>query len=230
MSKPSIDTSLLDNPVWSSLISHHRHLAVGEGLARRYPSEVSRISAIAEPSEEAFADLRGLVGPEEVVGVVTAFEVTIPDDWEIVNKTIIDQMIFRSTFTMPDSAPERLTEADVPEMMAIVEATEPGPFAPGTIRMGEYYGIRSESGGLAAMTGQRMQTDSFTEISAVCTYPEYRGRGYAKHLMSYVGARIQAEGKTPFLHVKTDNGARLLYEKLGFELRCPMNLNVITPK
>jgi len=63
-------------------------------------------------------------------------------------------------------------------------------------------------------------TDGFIEISAVCTHPDYRGRGYGAALMRVVGDRIISEGDTPFLHAYADNtGAIALYRKLGFEHR-----------
>ncbi len=48
--------------------------------------------------------------------------------------------------------------------------------------------------------------------------------------MSLLAQEIIAAGKMPFLHVKTENGAKFLYEKLGFRLRSAMNFNVIRPR
>jgi predicted GNAT family acetyltransferase len=70
------------------------------------------------------------------------------------------------------------------------------------------------------MAGERMQMPGFIEISAVCTHPDYRGRGYGAALMRAVGDRILSEGERPFLHAYASNtGAIALYRKLGFELR-----------
>jgi predicted GNAT family acetyltransferase len=124
-------------------------------------------------------------------------------------------------------APLALSEADLPEMLALTAATEPGPFLPGTIRMGRYFGIRSETGRLIAMAGERLKLEGFTEISAVCTDPEFRGRGHAKALMRFLMALIFAEDKIPFLHVKAENEAMKLYQSLGFEVRRTMQLTVI---
>ena len=65
---------------------------------------------------------------------------------------------------------ERLDERDVPEMMALVELTQPGPFGPHTRELGNYFGIR-DNGRLVAMAGERLRIDGYTEISAVCTRP-----------------------------------------------------------
>jgi hypothetical protein len=45
--------------------------------------------------------------------------------------------------------------------------------------MGSYYGVRSLSGELIAMGGERLKLDGFTEISGVYTHPTFRGRRLA---------------------------------------------------
>ena len=118
----------------------------------------------------------------------------------------------------------------MPEMLALALVTEPGPFSEGTIRMGRYFGVRSDEGRLIAMAGERLKLANYTEISAVCTDPAFRGRGYARALVAGLAAQALAEGCRPFLHVKTENGARGLYEALGFRLRRAINLTVLTPR
>jgi len=78
-----------------------------------------------------------------------------------------------------------------------------------------------------AMAGQRMRVPGFVEVSAVCTYPDARGRGYAGILMSRVMRDICDEGATPFLHACSDNPAVRLYTRLGFTQRRTFELAVI---
>ena len=111
-------------------------------------------------------------------------------------------------------------------MLALTKLTEPGPFLPRTIELGAYHGIY-ESGSLVAMAGERLHLTGFTEVSAVCTHPSFRGRGYGNTLMSVVISGILNRGETPFLHVKTDNPAIALYKKLGFQIRAQLHLAVI---
>ena len=109
-------------------------------------------------------------------------------------------------------------------------ATEPGPFRAGTLGMGRYFGLRADDGRLMAMTGERMRLGQLTEVSAVCTWPEFRGRGLAKALVAHVSALIAGEGRVPFLHVKTENAAAIaLYEKLGFVVRRELTFTVVRP-
>lgn len=115
--------------------------------------------------------------------------------------------------------PVRLGEADAPEMLDLVAWTQPGPFLARTVSLGTYLGFRSE-GALVAMAGERMHLPGWTEISAVCTDPAFRGRGLAARLVRAVGAGIRARGEVPFLHTAASNvNAIRLYESLGFRLR-----------
>ena len=117
----------------------------------------------------------------------------------------------------PESA--RLTAADVPEILDLIARTRPGPFRPRTIELGSYPGIRQDRA-LVAMAGERMRPPGWTEISAVCTDPAYRGRGPATSLVRAVAAGIRARGETPFLHTAASNAPAIrLYESIGFRLR-----------
>ncbi|GGQ35479.1 hypothetical protein GCM10010279_50450 [Streptomyces mutabilis] len=71
-----------------------------------------------------------------------------------------------------------------------------------------------------AMAGERLRPEGWTEISAVCTAPEARGRGYAARLVGALAARVTARGERPFLHVAEASTAAIApYAGLGFETR-----------
>jgi predicted GNAT family acetyltransferase len=94
--------------------------------------------------------------------------------------------------------------------------------------MGRYIGIRdTASGQLAAMAGIRLQVDRFAEISAVCTHPNYRGRGYAGGLVRILTQYLRSAGRTAFLHVIAENPAVKVYERAGFAWRKSLYLTVI---
>jgi len=218
----------LDNPIWFALTTEHRTLARSHGLARRYPPDVSPLAALLHPTNDAFADLRQLVSPGEHVALFTASSFEVPGDWQVDRSRWIDQMICEASVASPPVAPLALGTTDVPEMLELTAATEPGPFLPQTIEMGSYFGIRASDGRLVAMAGERLQSTAFTEISAVCTHPDFRGRGYARALTTFLAAQILAAGKIPFLHVKSENGARVVYQQIGFHLRTAICLTVIS--
>jgi predicted GNAT family acetyltransferase len=90
------------------------------------------------------------------------------------------------------------------------------------MELGRYFGI-FDSGRLAAMAGERMGMPGFREISAVCTHPDFLGRGLARQLVAFLGNDIFAGGSTPFLHVSPQNErAKRLYEQNGYRVRKEM--------
>ncbi len=98
---------------------------------------------------------------------------------------------------------------------------------PRTIELGTYLGIRDQ-GALVAMAGTRMHLDGFTEISAVCTDDEHRGRGLAKLLVARLVDEILGRGEVACLHVVTTNTPAIrLYESLGFTTRREMDFALL---
>ncbi len=224
------DLSSLDNPIWGALTTVHESLAISSGLARRYHRDISPLAALREPTEQAFDDLSRLVDREEAVGLFTLSEVKVPEGWETVREGWMEQMIFGGANAEQTSSFPILHQNEVTEMMALTAATEPGPFRSRTIELGLYLGIRNENGRLISMAGQRLRLNGFTEISAVCTDPEYRGRGFAGALVLSLSRHIEEAGSVPFLHVKTENGAKSLYAKLGFQVRSRIRLTAVVRK
>ena len=105
--------------------------------------------------------------------------------------------------------------------------TNPGPFSRQTHRLGEFWGIERE-GRLVAMAGERLKQPGFCEMSAVCTHPDYLGRGYAHELCLVVLERIKKRQTRAYLHVFSDNTAAIaLYKKLGFRTRREINVGVL---
>ena len=112
-------------------------------------------------------------------------------------------------------------------MVELATLTEPGPFRERTQELGAFFGIFDEER-LMAMAGQRMRLPGFIEVSAVCTHPDARGRGYARSVMLEVMADIVDRGDTPFLHTFADNQQAIrVYEALGFTRRRSLHLVVL---
>jgi predicted GNAT family acetyltransferase len=137
------------------------------------------------------------------------------------------QMVARDLLPPPDMDVIALSVADAPEMVELAALTKPGPFLARTHELGGYIGIR-EQGRLIAMAGERFKVPGYTEVSAVCTHPDHRGKGYAGALTLIVAARIAGRGETPFLHTFAANTVAIrLYERLGFVLRTAMAVTVL---
>lgn len=212
-------THVLDNAAWQSLNGPHAGFAERYGRAARYPAEVAPFHALAEAADPlCWADLATLAGPGAEVAVAGSPPPRHPG-WELVHEVAGAQFVDASLRTSPAPEAVRLTAADVPEILDLVERTRPGPFRPRTVEMGSYLGIR-RGGALIAMAGERLHPPGWTEISAVCTDPAHRGQGLATRLVRAVAAGIRARGETPFLHTAAANTTAIqLYEAIGFRLR-----------
>ncbi|WP_035862026.1 GNAT family N-acetyltransferase, partial [Cryptosporangium arvum] len=215
----TVEPHPLDHAAWASLTGAHRHLAQIHGQAARYLPDVSPLGVLAPGADaRVWDDVIALLGPDAVLSL-TALDVTPPESFGIEFSAPGVQLIDATVDARTDPEAIRLTTADVPEMLELVERTRPGPFARRTIELGTYLGIRRE-GALIAMAGERMRPPGHTEISAVCTDPAHRGQGLGSRLVLAVAAGIRARGEVPFLHAAaTNTGAIALYEKLGFVLR-----------
>jgi len=216
---PRSGTHPLDNPAYAALTGPHAHLAERRGNVLRYPVDVSPFVALPEvPVAQDWADIAVLAGPGALVPLA-GVAAPPPDGWEIVSRGSGVQLVDDGVAAEPDEEAVRLTVADVPQMLALIERTKPGPFLPRTIELGSYLGIRRH-GELVAMAGERLHPPGWTEISAVCTDAAYRGQGLATRLVHAVAHGIRQRGETPFLHAAaTNTNAIRLYESLGFRLR-----------
>ena len=208
---------LFANPVWHALHSEHREFAKCAGDACRYPAAVVPLAAILAPGAGPMLQLCSLfeagesawiIGEEysEVAGLVR--EETL----------VCLQMVLPDDVRVPDTSAEivKLTDANAGEMVALTTLAFPGFFRQRTCEMGSYYGVRSPSGELIAMGGERLKLDGFTEISAVCTHPSFRGRGLAAAIIWQVVREHRKEGVVSWLHVaSTNRRAAELYLRMG---------------
>ncbi|WP_420000494.1 GNAT family N-acetyltransferase [Streptomyces boninensis] len=223
------DEGVLDDPVGASLRGQHAHLARRYGRAVSYVPEVATFSAVSGADEDpgAWADLARLLGGRGAFADMFSCPVMPPGDWEPVFTLEGRQLVWPGG-SSPDDEPGgdgvvELGPADVPEMLALISRTEPGPFQPRTHELGTYLGIRDASGALVAMAGERLRPPGWTELSAVCTAPEARGQGHAARLIAALTTRILARAERPFLHAaETNTPALALYERLGFKTRRPV--------
>ncbi|MFG2968315.1 GNAT family N-acetyltransferase [Streptomyces sp. NPDC048288] len=210
---------ILDNPALASLTGPHARFAERRGRILRYPVDVSPWLALPdEPDAQDWADLAALAGPGAEIGL-PGFRGELPDGWDLTFDIEGVQLVDEGMETAPEPAAVRLGPADVPEILDLVERTRPGPFLPRTVELGTYLGIRRD-GRLIALAGERLHPPGWTEISAVCTDPAYRGEGLATRLIRAIGHGIRERGETPFLHTGAGNtNAIRLYESLGFRIR-----------
>ncbi len=221
-------THVLDRPVWSALTTRHQALAEGDGLARRYRPSIVPFAATAGDDADSLRALAGLLPPRENAVLVQADEIVLPAEISAISAAPLVQMVAGQP--MPAASDERirqLTKDDAEEMLALASLTRPGPFTLEALSQGDFWGIRI-GGRLAAMAGERMKQPGYSELSGVCTRPDFRGRGLARLLSLFVAGRIAARGEVPYLHAYDSNAAAIgLYESIGFRMRSRMNMAMV---
>lgn len=219
----------LDRPVWNALISRQAYLALGEkDRYLRFPADIEPFGATRDNSPEQLAGLAELMPRDGHVALAEVAKLSAPPGFVSMITATIHQM-GAPRIDPPDDDLDvvALSDIDAPEMRALAELTQPGPFHARTHELGGFIGVR-ENGRLIAMAGERLKVPGFTEISAVCTHPDARGRGLAGALMRRVAAAIVARGEQLFLHVYPHNKSAIaLYERLGFRHRADIELHVL---
>ncbi|HEY2118937.1 MAG TPA: GNAT family N-acetyltransferase [Candidatus Acidoferrum sp.] len=210
---------LFANPVWHALHSQHRHLSVSAGdNACRYPADVVPFVAVDAPTISSMQQLHSLLAPNESVWLFAKNFPLIP---ELIHQQSLNcfQMSLPANVIVPDTATNilPLSDANAHEMVALTTLAFPGYFRPRTYEMGSYFGVRSSSGELIAMGGERLKLDDFSEISAVCTHPSFRGQGLAASLIWRLVRDHRRDGLVSWLHVACANQHAIdLYLRLGF--------------
>ncbi|HEX2904527.1 MAG TPA: GNAT family N-acetyltransferase [Jatrophihabitans sp.] len=228
------DIRCLDDPVRFALTGSQARFAVpANGPAYRFRPEIGPFAALDDPADDAgwhaLGELCRIAEPVVLVAPVTEHPLELRPGWQLVAQPTGYQLLAPPIIdtSRPDSELVPLTAADVPEMLALVELTRPGPFGPATIELGGYLGIRRE-GRLVAMAGRRFELAGWSEISAVCTHPDFRGQGLSRRLITAVLAELARDGQRGFLHVTRDNvGADALYRSMGFTQRAEVAFTVL---
>ncbi|MAI90184.1 GNAT family N-acetyltransferase [Ponticaulis sp.] len=209
----------LDRPVWSALSDHHKHLGQSYGRARRYLYDIEPFVVSEDRSPDAIADMVHLIEPGEEASLVEP-EPFLPPEGVTGQTRSITQLVCAGIRPKQRDIPFReLGASDAAQMYDLAHLTKPGPFRRQTHTIGRFMGV-FDGDRLVAMGGERMTFGDYTEISGVCTHPDYRGRGYGAALISVLGQRLEKEGQTPFLHSNSDNEIAMgLYQSLGFRPR-----------
>jgi GNAT superfamily N-acetyltransferase len=223
-----VESHPLDSVVWRALNGRQAQFSEGDHRARRYMGDMAPFAGLRDSSPDSFASLVPLVPRGDQVAMFTVEPVSPVKPLEILlAKTVLQMIATRVVGPMRPRETERLDASAVPDMLKLVDASRPGPFAARTHELGDYLGIRVE-GQLIAMTGERMKIEGFTEVSAVCTHPEHRGHGYAHDLVSLVTQAVLDRGERPFLHVFSDNAPAIaLYERLGYTIRRTLHVTIL---
>lgn len=220
------------NPVWTALNSHQSYLNMGDEQLKYFPADICPFVGLENWDENDLEILINRLPSDRTFSMPLSKTIVLPDQFKEVFAIPLYQMICNhfQPFENHSITLLPLSEKHVPQMLQLTERTKPGPFYERTIEFGNYYGIFQEDK-LISMAGQRLQTNTHTEVSAICTNPQHLGKSYAKALTSHICSIIIDNGKIPFLHVRQDNaGAIALYKKLGFEIATEIAFAVFKKK
>ena len=189
------------------------------GDAARYPAEFAPFLGVASADTDVAEAIESLVEPGETLYLLGVAP-RPPEGWTLEAFSPLAQMICTAPIPLIDGPQAiELSEVHRADVLALTTLVYPHYFRPRTMELGRYFGIYQD-GRLAAMIGERLGTDAYQEISAVCTHPDFSGRGYARRLVALLSNDNLECGRTPFLHVSQQNhSAKLLYEQIGYRHR-----------
>ena len=214
----------LKNPVWYSLNeTHHKFLVTYDGVQFYHP-DICIFGAFFDPTKTVKA-LNEYAKIADKFFLVSENEIPIIDTNNVLLEKKIEgcQMILEEfvDFEITENI-VLLTAEHITEVYNLIWLVMPNFYKKRGFEMGSYFGIFKDNK-LVSITGQRMQTEDFIEVSGVVTHPEYTRRGYAKQLVTHATKEILKENKLPILHTNKGNSAIPLYEKLGYKFTRDMN-------
>ena len=214
----------LKNPVWYSLNETHKKFLIEFDGVQFYQPDVNRFGAFFDETKTAKA-LNEYSKIADKFFLVSENQVPIIDTNHVILEKKIDgcQMVLENLIDIEITENiVLLSEKYIDEIYNLIWLVMPGFYQKRGFEMGLYYGIFKDNK-LISITGQRMQTDDFIEISGVVTHPEHTKKGYAKQLVAHTTKEILKEKKLPILHTNKGNPAIGLYEKLGYKITRDMN-------
>ena len=224
----------LDNPIWNALNSRDSDKNIGSKDFAFFDAEIAPFIGMPSWDEKSQKKFFENVPSNRSWFLLMVDEINFIDEIEIALSIPLYQFICPKLENSPackkDMEIVALNENNIDEMIALTHLTKPGPFTKRTIEFGNYHGI-FEDEKLVAMVGERLHIDGYTEISAICTHPDYRGLGFGAKMTHYLAASVFQKGQIPFLHVRADNSrAQDVYKRLGFEIRSKIQFYIIRKK
>jgi ribosomal protein S18 acetylase RimI-like enzyme len=80
-----------------------------------------------------------------------------------------------------------------------------------------------------SVCGERLKLKGFSEISAVCTHPSFRGQALGTNIIWEIVRLHRRQGVVSFLHVGCANeGAMKLYLRMGFTIELTVVLHQVS--
>ncbi|WP_298488242.1 GNAT family N-acetyltransferase [uncultured Maribacter sp.] len=215
----------LKNPVWHALNEAHEKFAISLNGVKFYDPKICPFGAFDTPKKTSKALNEYAKLTNDFFLVSENIDPIFDEKFVVLDRKIEGvQMVLKGTLEDCKITEEivPLTEEHVDEIYDLIWLVMPGYYKKRSFDMGSYFGIFKDNI-LVAVTGQRIQTNSFIEVSGVVTHPNYTRRGLAKQLVAHTTKEILKTGKKAILHTTKGNAAIKLYKKLGYTLTREMN-------
>ncbi len=218
----------LDNHLWNALNGAWAGYSRAVGRIRLLSPDIARVAALEAVSPANVSTLASAMAVGEEMLAIAPQPLQSTAELEVLSiKPVLQMVADQPMPAAPGISTVRLSAADFAQMLALVDVARPGPLGPRALELGNFRGI-FDGARLVALAGERLRFDRYTEVATVCTDPDYRGRGYAKAVVSAVMQEIVDAGRTPFLGVDDGNIAAIrLYEALGFTHRSTFHLSFV---
>jgi len=214
----------LKNPVWYSLIETHNKYAIEFDGVQFYNPDICTFGSFLDEAKTTKASINYIKESDNFFFVLENKNPKVLDTRVFLEKKIDGcQMVLNKL--MDTTITEEIVLLDnshVEEVYDLIQLVMPGYYKRRTFEMGDFFGI-FKNGKLVSISGQRLQTNHFIEVSSVVTHPNFTRKGLAGQLIYHTTKEILKVNKTPILHTNKGNLAIPLYEKLGYELTRDMN-------
>ena len=214
----------LKNPVWYSLNETHKKFIITYDGVQFYHPDICPFGSFTNVEKTAKA-LNEYSKLSKNFFLVSEHDTPLIDS----NTVFIEKKIEGCQMVLDNLVDIKITENIVPltekhanEIYELIWLVMPGYYQKRSFEMGHFFGIFKDHK-LVSISGQRMQSDDFIEVSAVVTHPDYTRRGYAKQLVAHTTKEVLKQKKLPILHTDKGNTAIPLYEKLGYRVTRDMN-------
>ena len=214
----------LKNPVWASLNETHKKFVIEYDGIQFYHPDICTFGAFTDVTKTANA-LNEYSKLSKNFFLVSENETPQIDS----NLVFLEKKIEGCQMVLDNLIDIEITETIIPltkkhrdEIYDLIWLVMPGYYQKRSFEMGAFFGIFKEDK-LVSISGQRLQSNDFIEVSAVVTHPDYTRRGYAKQLVAHTTKEILKSKKLPILHTNKGNSAIPLYETLGYKVSRDMN-------
>ena len=214
----------LENPVWASLNETHKKFVIEYDGIQFYHPDICTFGAFTDVTKTANA-LNEYSKLSKNFFLVSENETPQIDS----NLVFLEKKIEGCQMVLDNLIDIEIAETIIPltknhrdEIYDLIWLVMPGYYQKRSFEMGAFFGIFKEDK-LVSISGQRLQSNDFIEVSAVVTHPDYTRRGYAKQLVAHTTKEILKSKKLPILHTNKGNSAIPLYEMLGYKVSRDMN-------